>query len=280
MPPLTTPALADPGFELPTQTKGGYVYAPNNAPWTFAGQAGVSANGSPFTTPLSAPEGSQVAFLQGSGSISQVVPGFAAGDYQITVLAAQRPANNSVRQDFAILIDGAPAGNVTPAGGTYALYKSSVVGLIAGPHTLTFQGLNSAGGDNTAFLDSVQLVALGLPVTPVVPTPTPPVTPTSVPGPPGTPGSKWWVGSGPPANSLGADSDCYLDKLTGNVYQRAGGAYGMQTSIIGPSGSPGGQGLPGAPGQSISGPPGKGIKVTVAATSPANPSEGDVWILP
>jgi hypothetical protein len=30
-----------------------------------------------------------------------------------------------------------------------------------GSHTITFQGLDTAGGDNTAFLDNVQMVSVG-----------------------------------------------------------------------------------------------------------------------
>ena len=53
--------------------------------------AGISGNNSGFTSGNPpAPQGSQVAFLQGTGSFSQTVAGWAAGSYVITFDAAQR----------------------------------------------------------------------------------------------------------------------------------------------------------------------------------------------
>src|SRR5207248_8223511 len=82
------------GFELPVFSAGGYQYAPTNAGWTFAGGGGVSANSSAFTSGNPpAPEGNQVAFLQGgaASSISQPVSGFRSDvAYTITFAAAQR----------------------------------------------------------------------------------------------------------------------------------------------------------------------------------------------
>ena len=66
----------DAGFERPSAgpagADGSYIYGPTGSAWTFAGDAGVTANGSGFTCGNpAAPEGAQVAFLQGgSGSRS------------------------------------------------------------------------------------------------------------------------------------------------------------------------------------------------------------------
>ena len=68
--------LYDPGFEDPLQGTGtsAYQYRPTGSAWTFSGTAGVAGNGSGFTAGNpDAPQGSQVAFLQKTGSISQVV---------------------------------------------------------------------------------------------------------------------------------------------------------------------------------------------------------------
>ena len=62
-----------------------------NSSWSFSGKAGVAANGSGYTQGSPpAPEGTQVAFLQMTGSFSQVVTAWAGGSYQITFKAAQR----------------------------------------------------------------------------------------------------------------------------------------------------------------------------------------------
>ena len=46
-----------------------------------------------------------------------------------------------------------------PSGTDYSAYATSTFAVGAGSHTITFKGLDSAGGDNTAFIDNVQLVA-------------------------------------------------------------------------------------------------------------------------
>ncbi len=67
--------LVDPGFEDPPQGTGSsaYQYNPTGSAWSFSGTAGLAGNGSAITsgTP-DAPQGSQVAFIQKTGTISQV----------------------------------------------------------------------------------------------------------------------------------------------------------------------------------------------------------------
>src|SRR6185295_4362272 len=86
----TGPGGSNLGFEAPAVAA--YQYNPIGAAWTFAGPSGVSANGSGFTSGNpNAPEGVQVAFLQGTGSISQSISGFHAGvSYTVVFAAAQR----------------------------------------------------------------------------------------------------------------------------------------------------------------------------------------------
>ena len=70
----TAAALSDPGFELPALGSGpsAYQYNPPGSPWTFNGYAGVAGNASGFTASNpNAPQGSQVAFIQMTGSVSQ-----------------------------------------------------------------------------------------------------------------------------------------------------------------------------------------------------------------
>jgi hypothetical protein len=151
----------DPGFEKPsvgTGTYDAFQYNPSGSPWTFGGSSGVSGNGSGFTDGNpDAPEGNQVAFLQGYGSVSQSVTFVAAGTYNISFSAAQRGNGNFSSQTFQVLIDGNAEGTFTPAGTSYADYHTNSFSVTAGSHTIQFVGLDLDGQDNTAFLDQVRV---------------------------------------------------------------------------------------------------------------------------
>lgn len=41
----------------------------------------------------------------------------------------------------------------------------------------------------------------------------------------GTDGATWLSGTGAPADTLGRDSDFYLDEATGNVYKKIAGTW-------------------------------------------------------
>ena len=154
VPPTAT--FADAGFEQVAVGAGQFRYRPAGSPWTFAGSAGISANGSGFTAGNPpAPEGAQVAFLQRTGSFSQSVAGWAAGSYVLTFDAAQRGNSGTSRQDFRVLVDGVAVGTFTPSGTSYQSFTTAAFTVAAGAHTIAFQGLNSAGGDNTAFIDAM-----------------------------------------------------------------------------------------------------------------------------
>src|SRR5262249_13802770 len=81
------------GFEAPnvgTGSLGAFAYNPGGSAWAFSGPAGLAGNGSGFTAGNpAAPEGTQVAFLQGTGSFSQAL-NLAAGTYRLSFQAAQR----------------------------------------------------------------------------------------------------------------------------------------------------------------------------------------------
>jgi len=158
-PPSATPAVADAGFEsvaLPPWT--GYTFDPAGSPWAFSGSAGVTANGSTLTAANpNAPQGNQVAFLQLQGAMSQSVADWAAGSYQVAFAAAQRGSYGGSRQDFRVLVDGQAVSTFTPSSTSYLAYSTASFTVTAGAHTITFQGLDSAGGDNTAFIDNVSI---------------------------------------------------------------------------------------------------------------------------
>ena len=156
--PVINTQLQNGGFETPDVPAGGFQYDPDGASWTFLGLAGISDNGSAFTSGNpSAPEGSQVAFVQNDGSFTQSVNFAAAGNYTINFLAAQRGNFNSSTQNFQVFIDGTSVGTFTPSSASYQNFSSMVFAAGAGAHSITFTGLNSNGGDNTAFIDNITL---------------------------------------------------------------------------------------------------------------------------
>lgn len=67
-------------------------------------------------------------------------------------------------------------------------------------------------------------------------------------GPAGADGATWYDGSGAPAGTLGADGDYYLDTGTGDVYEKAAGAWSVIANIVGPQGVKGDTGPAGADG--------------------------------
>src|SRR5262249_55641374 len=104
-----------------------------------------------------APDGKQVAFLQGTGTITQVA-GFAeAGVYSLSFQAAQRDRNNPNHQTFQVLVDDIVVGAFTPTGADYQRYTADSFLLTAGSHLIRLVGLNPQGGDNTAFIDDFQV---------------------------------------------------------------------------------------------------------------------------
>jgi hypothetical protein len=162
--PVTAAAIiGDSGFESANVGSGasGYQYNPTGSAWTFSASSGVSGNDSSFTSANpNAPQGSQVAFLQEAGTITQTVNGFTAGSYELTFSAAQRAVDQSSSEDFEVTVDGNIVGIFRPTSTGYQTYDTSVFSVGTGSHTIAFVGLNSAGGDNTAFLDNVQLSKL------------------------------------------------------------------------------------------------------------------------
>jgi RHS repeat-associated protein len=166
----SAPAVGNAGFEAPAVGGGSFQYGPSGTTWTMVNGAGVSGNSSAFTSGNpAAPEGSQVAFLQVTGSISQQVSGFQPGaTYRVRFYAAQRGNGNNGGQDFQILIDATSLGAFRPAGTSYVDTATTTFTATAATHALKFQGVDSSGGDNTAFIDNVriELVSAAPPPTP------------------------------------------------------------------------------------------------------------------
>ncbi len=177
--PAAAQTIGNAGFEAPSLGSGAYAYSAADAQygvpsltadqaaqavWDFEGGSGISGNGSGFTSGNpDAPEGSQVAFLQDTGTFSQAISGFAGGAYTFSFDAAQR-GNFGGPQDFEVSLDSIPLGVYGPGLSTsYQSFTTLPVLVDAGTHTLTFTGLNTAGGDNTAFIDSVGVSPAAVP---------------------------------------------------------------------------------------------------------------------
>jgi hypothetical protein len=138
-----------------------YAYDPTGSPWTFSGLAGEAGNQSAFTSGNSnAPQGSQVAFVQDTGSVSQSIS-LTSGTYVISFAAAQRGNYQASAQTFQVLVDGAAIGTFNNlAGAVYTPLSTSLLTVTTGIHTVTFQGTDINGGDNTVFLDQVTVTML------------------------------------------------------------------------------------------------------------------------
>jgi regulation of enolase protein 1 (concanavalin A-like superfamily) len=146
-------------FEIPVTST--FIYNPSGGSWTFSGNSGVSANNSGFTQRNpQAPVGVQVAFLQRTCSVSQVIGGFVPGTtYKVTFAAAQRgiPGNNG-GQTWNVAIDGSVKGTFAPpqSATNYVDYSATFTAT-ATSHTLALNGTDLNGGDNTVFIDNVRI---------------------------------------------------------------------------------------------------------------------------
>jgi hypothetical protein len=152
------------GFETPavgTDDPNAFLSQPANSGWSWGGSAGIAGNNSTYTTGIAtAPQGTQVAYLQNAGSaMSQTISNWQAGTYTISFQAAQRGSGmNASVQDVQVFVDGQSLGTFTPnADGTYQTFATAQFTVAAGSHTVNFVGLDSAGGENTALIDNIQI---------------------------------------------------------------------------------------------------------------------------
>jgi hypothetical protein len=157
-------------FELPAIGSGNHVYGPEGGTWIFNSNSGdngsgIVANGSAFGNP-NAPNGTQAAFVQSHGKITQTLTGFAPGtNYTLTYSAAQRGGGNQHGgESWNVMVDDAVIKSNTPGPTSYTTYTANFTASLA-THTLSFVGTDLAGGDNTVFIDNVQF---NPPLTPIL----------------------------------------------------------------------------------------------------------------
>ena len=104
---LSANAIQDGSFESPALSAGADQFAPFGTPWQFSPTAGVARNSSNITAGApNAPNGYQVGFLEGNGSMTQSA-NLVAGSYYISFEAAQRTGHWG--QQIKVLVDGAPS---------------------------------------------------------------------------------------------------------------------------------------------------------------------------
>ena len=143
-----------------------YLYDPQavSAGWTFTGQAGITSTGLQTGgitgwgikySEVLAPEGKQVAFIQGTSSgtnaFSQKLTSAQAGAWTVTFSAAQQTGSG---QSVAVSLNGTALGTIKP-GSTYGDYTvASTAPLAAGTYPLAFTGTATSGG---ILIDNVRI---------------------------------------------------------------------------------------------------------------------------
>jgi hypothetical protein len=140
----STNLIPDGNFESSQweSVSGSFAYDPTQLGWAFNSQSGISGNDSGFTSGNpDAPIGSQVAFVQGQGTISRVLTGLIPNStYELQFYAAQRANYGSQTQQLNISVGGQNLGTITPVGTAYQQY--SIPFLAPLPQTTPVQNTN------------------------------------------------------------------------------------------------------------------------------------------
>jgi hypothetical protein len=161
-------SIGDYSFENVNLGGNQYVYDPADpGGWTFTGDAGVSMAGAnnPWFTG-SAPNGSQAAFIQGSGGsngdISQIVTGLTVGTvYSLTFYLADREGiyGQYPVDPIDVTVGGKDLGIITPSSYSFVEYNLTFEANSAS-ELLSFFGTDAVVGDYDTNLDDVALTAI------------------------------------------------------------------------------------------------------------------------
>lgn len=137
------PAVAGGGFEAP-EIGAGYAYRPTGSPAAFAGNSGVAGNGSAWGF-AAAPEGDQVAFLQGGevpASIALTVAGLTPGaSYKVGLRISARPGYSGI--PVTLSLNGAALGTFSPPTTSFIAATSAAFTAAASSGTLIFTASGS-----------------------------------------------------------------------------------------------------------------------------------------
>jgi hypothetical protein len=168
------PTVADASFEQPSQN-GGYTYNPTVSGATFAGNSGVTSQGGAWEF-VAAPDGTQMAFLQGSASATSAIQlaatGLAAGSaYTLSFQLARRTSFSP--NPVEVRVGGALLGTFTPASTAFTAFATPAFQAAGATTTIEFR---ASSGDPylVAGLDKVALAAAGGTPPPPPPPPPPP----------------------------------------------------------------------------------------------------------
>ncbi len=161
---LSTDAIANGSFEIPALSAGAVQSDPacqtdpgstSWQPWQFTGTAGVDHNGAQLTiNNPAAPDGKQVAYIEGEGAVSQSVT-LIAGTYDISLMAAKLANGQPQDQVIDVQVGGVSYGSITPVGPYYHLYTSSNFTVPAGTYTIVLSG--TQGSKDADLIDEVAL---------------------------------------------------------------------------------------------------------------------------
>ena len=156
--------IKNPSFATPIQTNAPFFTVdPKGAAvvWDFTGTAGIAGSGSIYTKNNPAPVGTQVGFIQNTGSITQSVALAPKNAYAVSFLVSHRRLDDGSinAQTLRVKVGDKVIGTFKPtqtADGSYVLYTSEAFTVKnAGQQKITIEGTNTEGGDNTVLIDQV-----------------------------------------------------------------------------------------------------------------------------
>ncbi len=159
-------AVENADFAAPAQNAPPYYTVNPTGPdtfWNFTGTAGIAGSGSIYTKNNPAPVGTQVAFIQNDGKISQSVEFEADKAYAVSFLVAQQQLDNGSvsSQTLQVKVGDQMVGNFSTTGAGsngYVLFTSDAFKVAkTGTYRITIAGTNLNGGDNTALISNVQV---------------------------------------------------------------------------------------------------------------------------
>lgn len=158
LPPSGGNLISNGGFETPVTSDYQYLaWSGMDASipgWSLSGPNVAIQRNSAAWSVANAPEGSQTIVLQNYGTISTTINVPATGSYLLAFKAAARQAGGA--QTVAVRVNGGAAVYTLSSIPTSFTQFQTTLNLAVGAQTITFAGLNGAG-DNTAFIDDVQL---------------------------------------------------------------------------------------------------------------------------
>jgi YD repeat-containing protein len=140
-------------FESPDQGTG-YVYTPTISGFAFTGGSGLAGNDSAWGF-ANAPDGDQVAFVQGNGSFSQSLTGLVPGtQYAVKFKMAARPSTGGT--PVTVGVNGASIGTFTPGS---TAFQDAVAYFTALGTTASLSFSSNSPIDVSTAIDSVSVLA-------------------------------------------------------------------------------------------------------------------------